>query len=339
MSIGSSDARPLNNTEKAAVTLMSLGKDVAAQVLQHLTEPEVKRISRAFMAVQEVDRETQLDVANEFKMMLSAGETLLVDGREFAKQVISGAFGETAGEGMLEYITGSRKEPIATIIQDVPSNILESFVSSEHPQTVAFLLTKINPDQSAMILQTMEEETQTDILIRIAHLQNVKSDVVDEVREVLRAQLRGSGLNEEEQIGGPKSAADILNFVDRTNEERIITEIEEMYPDLAEQIRDLMFTFDDLRKLDDKGIQTVLKEVPRDQLVLALKKANEDLKEMLFRNISKRAAEMINDDLSSMGPVKLKDVEKAQQGIVDIVRRLEAEGKIALGGGTEEQFI
>jgi flagellar motor switch protein FliG len=331
--------RELSNVEKAALTLMSLGKEVAAKVLQNLTEPEVKRISRAFMAVQEVDRETQLAVSNEFKSMLSAGETLLVDGREFAKAVISGAFGETAGEGMLEYITGSRKEPISAIIQDVPANILQSFVASEHPQTVSFLLTKINPDQAAMILQSMEEETQTDILVRVAHLQNVKSDVVDEVREVLRAQLRGSGLSDEEQVGGPKSAADILNFVDRANEERIITEIEEMYPDLAEQIRDLMFTFEDLKKLDDKGIQAVLKEVPRDQLVLSLKTVSTELRDMLFRNISKRAAEMIGEDLSSMGPTKLKDVEKAQQGIVDIVRRLEAEGKISLGGGVEEQFV
>lgn len=332
-------ARDLSNTEKAALTLMSMGKEVASSVLQHLTEAEVKRISRAFMAVQEVDRETQLKVSNEFRKMASASETMLVDGREFAKTVIADAFGETAGESLLEYITGSRKEPISAIIQDVPPNILNAFVSSEHPQTVAFLLTKINADQAAQILQSMAEETQTDILIRIAHLNNVKSDVVDEVREVLRQQLRGNGLADEEQVGGPKSAAEILNFVDRTNEERIITEIEEMYPDLAEEIRDLMFTFEDLKKLDDKGIQAVLKEVPRDQLVLSLKTSSEDLKEMIFRNISKRAAEMINDDLGALGPVKLKDVEKAQQGVVDIVRRLEAEGKIAMGGGTEEAYV
>jgi len=332
--------RDLSNTEKAALMLMSLGKETASTVLQNLTEPEVKRISRAFMAVQEVDRETQLLVSNEFRKMLNAGETMLVDGREFAKTVIAEAFGETAGESLLEYITGSRKEPISAIIGDVPPNIINAFVGSEHPQTVAFLLTKLNPDQAAGILQSMEEETQTDILIRIAHLQNVKSDVVDEVREVLRQQLRGNGMADEEQVGGPKSAAEILNFVDRTNEERIITEIEEMYPDLAEEIRDLMFTFEDLKKLDDKGIQAVLKEIPRDQLVMSLKTGSEELRELVFKNISKRAAEMINDDMSSMGPVKLKDVEKAQQGVVDIVRRLEAEGKIAVGGGgTEDAYV
>jgi len=332
-------ARDLSNTEKAALTLLTLGKGLASEVLQHLTEQEVKRISRAFMAVSEVDRETQFTVSREFRNMMKAGETLLVDGREFAKEVISEAFGDEAGGGLLEYITGSRKEPISAIISDVPEKILNGFIAAEHPQTVAFLMTKMNPDQAAGVLQKMGEEAQTDILVRIAHLNNVKNDVVDEVREVLRSQLKGSGLSDEEEIGGPKSAADILNFVERTNEARIITEIEEMYPDLAEQIRNLMFTFEDVKKIDDKGVQTVLKEVPRDQLVLSLKTASPELKDLLFRNVSQRAAQMIKEDLDAMGPVKLKDVEKAQQGIVDIVRRLEAEGKIAIGGGAEEAFV
>lgn len=332
-------ARELTATEKAALTLLSLGKDLASAVLTHLNEQEVKRISRAFMSVSEVDRETQLAISREFRNMMKASETLLVDGREFAKDVISGAFGESAGEGLLEYVTGSRKEPISAIFQDIPDKILNSFIAAEHPQTVAFLMTKMNADQAAHVLQTMNEEAQTDILIRIANLNNVKADVIDEVREVLRSQLKGSGLNDEEEVEGPKSAADILNFVDRNNEERILTEIEEMYPELAEQIRNLMFTFEDIRKIDDKGIQTILKEVPRDQLVMALKTASEDLKELLFKNMSQRAAGMIQEDLQAMGPVKLKDVEKVQQGIIDIVRRLEAEGKIAIGGGAEEAFV
>jgi flagellar motor switch protein FliG len=329
----------LTNVEKAALILMSMGKELASQVLQNLNEQEVKRVSRAFMAVHEVDRETQLTVATEFRKMLKASETMLIDGREFAKDVIENAFGETAGEGMLEYITGSRKEPISQIISDVPEKILNAFISAEHPQTVSFLMTKINPDQAAQVLQRLPEEQQTDILIRVANLNNVKADVVDEVREVLRSQLRGNGLNEEEEIGGPKAAADILNFVDRTNEARILTEIEEMYPDMAEQIRNLMFTFEDVKKIDDKGIQAILKEVPRDQLVLGLKTASEGLQDLLFRNVSQRAAEQMREDLSIMGPVKLKDVEKAQQGIVDIVRRLEAEGKISVGGQGAEEFV
>lgn len=330
--------KELNNTEKAALTLMSMGQDIASKVLQNLTELEVKRISRAFISVQEVDRETQLSVSKEFKGMLNAGETLLVDGKEFAKQVIANAFGEAEGENLLEYITGAKKEPISSIIKDVPPNILAQFVMSEHPQTVAFLMTKLSPAQAAEVLGFMTEEAQTEVLIRVANLQNVKSDVVDEVREVLRQQLK-AGVSDEEKAGGPKSAADILNFVERTNEERIITEIEETYPNLAEEIKALMFTFEDLKNLDDKSIQTVLKEIPRDQLVLALKRASEDIKALIFKNISKRAAEMINEDLSSMGPVKAKDVEKAQQGVVDIARKLETEGKISLAAGGEDEYV
>lgn len=331
--------RELSNAEKAALTLLSLGKDLASQVMQNLNEQEVKRISRAFMSVTEVDRETQFTISQEFRRMLQAGDTVLVDGREFAKEVISSAFGESAGEGLLEYITGGKKEPISSIIAEVPEKILHSFIQAEHPQTISFLMTKMNPDQAANVLTHMPEEMQTEVLIRISNLNNVKADVVDEVREVLRSQLRSSDLQEEE-IGGPKSAADILNFVDRNNEARIITEIEEMFPDLAEQIRNLMFTFEDCRKIDDKGIQAVLKEVPRDQLVLGLKTASQDLRDLLFRNVSQRAAQMIKEDLDALGPVKLKDVEKAQQGIVDIVRRLESEGKIVVGGGgAEDQMV
>jgi len=332
--------RELTNTEKAALTLLTLGKELASAVLQNLQEQEVKRISRAFMAVHEVDRETQFQICKEFHQMAKATSTMLVDGREFAKEVIASAFGDQAGEGLLEYISGSKKEPISTIIQDVPEKILNSFIAAEHPQTISFLMTKMNPDQAAAIIQRMPEESQTDVLIRIAHLNNVKSDVLDEVREVLRTQLRGGGLSEEEEVVGPKSAANILNFVERTNEERILSEIEEMYPDLAENIRNLMFTFEDVKKIDDRGIQAVLKEVPRDQLLISLKTASEELRELLFRNMSQRAAQMLTEDLSSMGPVKLKDVEKAQQSIVDTVRRLEAEGKIAVGGGgAEDQFV
>lgn len=331
--------RELSNTEKAALTLLSLGKELAAQVMQHLNENEVKRISRAFMSVSEVDRETQFDISQQFRRMLKAGDTMLVDGREFAKDVIASAFGDTVGEGLLEYISGSRKEAISAIIAEVPEKILHGFIAAEHPQTVAFLMTKMNPDQAANVLKHMSEEMQTDVLVRISNLNTVKADVVDEVREVLRSQLRSSDLQDEE-IGGPKSAADILNFVDRNSEERIITEIEEMFPDLAEQIRNLMFTFEDIKKVDDKGVQTVLKDVPREQLVLALKTASADLQDLIFRNVSQRAAEMIREDLGALGPVKLKDVEKAQQGIVDVVRKLEAEGKIVInGGGAEDQMV
>jgi flagellar motor switch protein FliG len=331
--------RALTNTEKAAVVLMSLGKDGAAGVMKFLNESEVKKLSRAFMNVQEVDRQLQGRIAREFQNMLQASEKLVVDGKDFARDVISQAFGSDAGDSLLEYITGSKKEPLSTLLADIPQNIVDNFIQSEHPQTIAFLLTKMTPEQAAGMLCKMPEELQTESLLRVSQLEHVKADVIDEVREVLRGQLRGVSMREEEELGGPKAAADILNFVDRNNEERIITEIEEQFPELAEEIRNLMFTFEDVAKIDDKSIQTVLKEVPRESLVLALKTASDELKNLLFRNISQRAAQMLQEDLETMGPTKLKDVEKAQQTIVDIIRRLEAEGKIQIAGGGEDVLV
>lgn len=331
--------KELTNPEKAALTLLSLGKEVAASIMQHLDEQEVKRISRAFLSVSEVDRETQFSTSCDFLRMLKAGDTMVVDGREFAKSVISSAFGEGQSESLLEYIAGAKKQPIGSIIADVPEKLLYSFVTAEHPQTVAFLMTMMNPEQSAIVLRQMQPEMQTDILIRISNLTNVSAIVIDEVREVLRGQIRSGDLQEED-IGGPKSAADILNFIDRNSEERILAEIEETFPDIAERIRTLMFTFEDIKKIDDKGVQTVLKDVPREQLVLALKTASAELKELLYRNVSQRAAEMIKEDLEALGPVKLKDVEKSQQSIVDLVRKLEGEGKIFIqGGGGGDQLV
>lgn len=324
----------LGPLEKAAIVLMSLGKSQAAEVMKYLSETEVKKLSRAFMGVQEVSRDLQQQVAGEFRQMLKAAETLVVDGQEFAKDVISSAFGEEAGDSLLDYISGSRKEPIASILNDIPENMIENFIQIEHPQTIAFLLTKMHPEMAARMLARLPEEMQVDVIVRLSHLNNVKTEVVDEIREVFRGHLRGAGARDEEVVGGPKSAANILNLVERANEERILSDIEESWPELAEQIRNLMFTFEDLKKLDDRSVQTVLKEVPREQLVLSLKTASPGLKDLLFRNISQRAAQMLQEDLETLGPTKLKDVEKAQQAIIDVIRKLEGEGKIAVGGGS-----
>ena len=332
-------ARELTNQEKAALALLSLGKELSTQVMQSLSEQEVKAVSRAFLSVSGVDRETQFRNARDLLKMLKASDTLLVDGREFARSVISGAFGEAESEGLLEYISGAKKQPIGSIIGEVPQKALFPFISAEHPQTIAFLMTMMNPDQAAIVLKQMQPEMQSDVLIRISNLSNIKTEVVDQVRDVLRDQLRSGDLQDEE-IGGPQAAANILNFIDRTNEERIITEIEESLPELAERIRGLMFTFEDIKRVDDKGVQAVLKDIPREQLVVALKTASAELRDLIFRNVSQRAAEMIKEDLEALGPVKLRDVEKAQQGIVDVVRKLESEGKLIIGGGSgEDQLV
>ncbi|MDD2943338.1 MAG: flagellar motor switch protein FliG [bacterium] len=329
----------LSNIEKAALILLSLGSDQAAKVMTHLSETEVKRLSRAFMGVQRVERDVQVSVNNEFRRMLQAADSLVVDGREFARDVISSAFGSDAGDTLLDYITGSKKEPLSTLLADIPANIADNFLQAEHPQTIAFLLSKMKPDQAAYMLGKMPEELQTEVLVRVSQLEYVKGDVVDDVREVVRSQLRGVSMREDDDLGGPKCAADILNFVERSNEERIITEIEELNGELAEEIRNLMFTFEDLKRLDDKGVQTLLKDLPRDRLVISMKTASDDLKGLIFRNMSTRAVAMLKEDLESLGPLKLKDVEKAQQEVIDVVRRLEGEGKLQISGGASDEVL
>jgi len=329
----------LSSSEKAALTLMSLGKQQAAEVMKFLTEQEVKKLSRTFLQVQEVKREKQQDVALEFHRMLRAAEKMVVDGREFAKDVIESAFGEEESEGMLSYISGQKKEPLNTLLNEIPQTMVEAFMSSEHPQTVAFLLCKMKPERAAELLAELPEEAQTEVMVRIAQLELVKGDVIDEVREVLRNQIRGSEMGAEEELGGPKAAADILNFVDRNAEERILGDLEESVPELAEDLRNLMFTFEDVAKIDERGIQALLKEIPREDLVIALKTASDSLKELLFGNVSQRAADMLREDLETLGPTKLKDVVKAQQGIVDTVRRLEAEGKLVIAGGGGDDVL
>lgn len=329
-----------STVQKAAVVMMSLGTEQAAEVMKYLNENEVKKLSRAFTAVQELDRDVQRDISLEFHKMLKAAEKMVVDGREFAKEVIESAFGEDVAESLVATLAGKNQESLATLISDMPQNLAENFLQSEHPQTISFILSKMPAQKAAEMMLSLSEELQTDVLVRISKLEQVKRDVVDEVCEVIKNQVRGITVGGGEDLGGPKACAQILNFIDKTVEERILTEVEDTHPELAEEIRNLMFTFEDMLKIDDRSIQTILKDVQREQLVLALKTASPELRELLFKNMSQRAAEMLRDDLDSLGPTKVKDVEKAQQGVVDIIRRLEAEGKIQLSSGSaEDAFV
>ncbi|MDR2337374.1 MAG: flagellar motor switch protein FliG [Deltaproteobacteria bacterium] len=325
--------KKISSTQKAAIILMSLGKDQAAEVMRFLSESEVKKISRAFMEVQEVQREIQQEIATEFRKMLTAANKLVIDGQEFAKDVIAAAFGSEGGDSLLDYMKGSKKESLTSIIGDIPENILDTIIAGEHPQTVAFILTKMLPDQAARTVARLEEELRFDVMRRLSTMENVKAEVVDEVREILRGYIKGGG-QEEENVGGPKVAASILNLIDKNIENQIFEDLEETNPELASEIKSLMFTFEDIVGFDDRTMQTILKDVPRETLVLAIKTASPELKTLIFKNMSQRAGQMLKEDLEVMGPTKLKDVEKAQQSIIDLIRKLEGEGKIVIGGGT-----
>jgi len=337
-------AQELDKVQKAAVFFMSLGKEEAAEIIKHLPDSDVRKLSKAFVSLKELQRTTQLDIASEFQQLLvgSQEDVVAIDGTDFARDIVENVFKSRGknSDSLLDFINNSQKEPLAAVIADIPDMVIESLITSEHPQTIAFLLTVVKPALAAKMLAKMTEELQVDVLVRVSNLSHVKQEVVDEVREALQSQRSEEIETAEDGVDGTKVVAEILNLVGRENEERLLTELEELYPETAEQIRNLMFTFEDLLKLDDRAMQGVLKEIPREKLVMSLKLASSDLSALIFRNMSQRAAQMIQEDLESLGPQKRKDVEAAQQEVIDVVRRLEAEGKIQLAtGGADDQMI
>jgi len=223
---------------------------------------------------------------------------------------------------------------------DVAPAALAQLLAHEHPQVIAFVIAQLEPRQAAEVLGALPEALAPDIIRRVADLQNISDEMLTEVREVLQVQVEGlERVNRGSKLKGPKLAAEILNSADRELETRIFTQLEADVPDVADSIRNLMFTFEDLIRLDNRGMQVVLKEVPREDLMLALKTASPAMRDKIFGNISQRAAEILQEDMGSMGPVRLKDVEKAQANIVGIVRRLEEEQKITLGGSGEDALV
>jgi flagellar motor switch protein FliG len=330
----------LKNTDKAALILMSLGKERAAEILKHLGEQDAKRVSKALLTINNIDRETQLGVVTEFQKLLKAGDKVVVDGLNFAQSLLANAFGDTGDKTLHDYITGTRKEAISSILADVPEKLLVQFIKAEQPQTIAFLLTKMNAQQAAHVLESLSEEEQSDILLRISRLRAIRSEVLDEVREILLKTIQTAEFVNEETIDGSKTAATLVNKMNKATQERLFKALETQVPEIAHEIRGLLFTFEDLVKLDTKGMRELLKEIPRDQLIIALKKTSQKVSNFFFRNMSTRAVAMLKEELESLGQIKIKDVENAQRKIAETAQRLEAEGTITVNSNdSAESYV
>ncbi|MFN3454347.1 MAG: flagellar motor switch protein FliG, partial [Pseudobdellovibrio sp.] len=225
-------------------------------------------------------------------------------------------------------------------LEMVDAKSLSTFLVNEHPQTVSVILAHLEPEKKGDVLRRLPENLQTEVVLRMAHLDNVDPELIAEIDRVLKHQLAATSTVEQSILGGVQPVAEMLNVMDKNSEQTIMSRLEEKDPLLAEEIRKLMFVFEDISKIDDKGIQVLLKEIPNEKLLLALKTANEEIKTKIFKNISARAAEMLKEDLSNMGPARLSDVEAAQQEIVNVARRLESEGKIMIArGGSEDAIV
>ncbi len=325
--------------EKAAVFLMSLGEEIAAEVLRHMGPKEVQQVGVAMASLPHVSKEEVQAVLGEFIETVKTETALGLGAEEYVRNVLVNALGEEKAGGMIDRILLGGNTKGLESLKWMDARGVYELIRLEHPQIIAIVLSYLDSDQAAAVLAEFPENVQSDLLLRIATLEGVQPAAMQELNEILEQQLRGGGSVQSAAMGGVKTAANILNFVDSSLEEKIMEKVKEVDEELSQQIEDLMFVFDNLAEVDDRGIQTLLREVSTDSLVLALKGADEAVKEKIFKNMSSRAAEMLKDDLEAKGPVKVSEVEAAQKEILAIARRLADEGQIVLGGAGGEEMI
>ena len=326
-----------NGIQKAAILLIALGPEKSASIFKHLKEDEIEELTLEIANTRSVSPQTKESVLNEFYQVCLAQQYIAEGGIGYAKELLDKALGSDKAQEVITKLTASLQvRPFEFVRKTDPSQVL-NFIQDEHPQTIAMILSYLSPSQSAMILGALTPEKQADVAKRIAKMDRTSPDVIKEVERVLERKL-SSLLNQDYTIvGGVDAIVGILNTVDRGTEKHIMESLEIEEPELADEIRKKMFVFEDILLLDDRAIQRVLRDVDNNDLAVALKGANEEVQNVIFKNLSKRLAAMIREDMEFMGPVRMKDVEEAQQKIVGIIRKLEdsAEIVISRGGGDE----
>ena len=323
--------------QKAAILLIALGPERSADIFKHLKEDEIEELTLEIANTRSVSPQTKESVLNEFYQVCLAQQYIAEGGIGYAKELLDKALGSDKAQEVITKLTASLQvRPFEFVRKTDPSQVL-NFIQDEHPQTIAMILSYLSPAQSAMILGALTPEKQADVAKRIAKMDRTSPDVIKEVERVLERKL-SSLINQDYTIvGGVDAIVGILNTVDRGTEKHIMESLEIEEPELADEIRKKMFVFEDILLLDDRAIQRVLRDVDNNDLAVALKGANEEVQNVIFKNLSKRLAAMIREDMEFMGPVRMKDVEEAQQKIVGIIRKLEdsAEIVISRGGGDE----
>jgi flagellar motor switch protein FliG len=328
----------MTGIEKTALLLNVLGNNVTARIFQKMKDNDVKRLVNVMGQVQKVPIPVVKQVLEDFYSEIAEEEKIIfghATGRDFILETLGEDRARTV-LGQLSVVEGSRT---LEALELVDSRTLANFLISEHPQTIALVLAHLEPNKKCDVLKRLPENIQTEVVLRIANLDFISPSLIAQVDEVLKQELATLGSIDTQQLGGVQPIADMLNVMDKSSEQNIMARVEEKDPQLAEEIRKLMFVFEDIVFIDDRGMQSLLKEVPNDKLVIALKTAPDEIKEKIFKNISKRAGDLLKDDLESLGPVKLSDVEGAQQEIVNVAKRLEAEGKLMISRGGDSDAL
>ncbi len=332
-------ADKLGGVERAAVLLMSIGEELAAEVLKHLGPKEVQRVGTTIATLKDVSSAQVTGVVEDFLDTVERHTSLGVDSENYLRNTLEQALGEDKAGAIIDRIMLGGKVHGLESLKWMDARTVAEMIRFEHPQIIAIILAYLDGDQSAGVIAGLPEKTRADVLMRIATLDAVQPAALAELNAVLERQIAGAPSVQSASVGGTKVAADILNFVDSAVEAELMEQLKEIDGDLGQQIQDLMFVFDNLGDLDDPAVQTLLREVSSENLMLALKGADETMKEKFFRNMSKRAAEMMRDDLEAKGPVRVSEVEAAQKEIVGIARRLSDEGQIALSSGGGDEFV
>ncbi len=333
------DGGKLSGTERAAVLLMSLGDDMAADVLKLMGPKEVQKIGGAMANMTNITKQEVTTVLDEFVQVVDDQTALGIDSEDRVKKMLTRALGEEKAGGLIDRILLGRSSKGLEALKWMDSRSVAEVIRLEHPQIIAIVLAYLDSDHAAEVLGQMPDRLRPDILMRIASLDGIPPQALHELDGIMEKQFSGNNNVKSSSVGGVKCAANILNFMDSSNESEVMENIQEVDAELGDKIQDLMFVFDNLSEIDDRGIQALLREVSSESLILAMKGADEELKEKIFKNMSKRASEMLRDDLEAKGPVRLSEVETAQKEILTIARRLADSGEIVLGGAGQEQFV
>lgn len=332
----------LNGRQKAAILLIALGVEAASVLARHFSEQEIELITKEMASLRDVPAHIMDRVVIDFYDMIRAREYVAQGGVEYARRLLEQALGPKKAQELIDRIERSSRLSGFDFLRHAHPNQILNMIQNEHPQTIALILSFIAPAQAARVILGLPDDIQKEVVYRMATMEQVQAELLNEVEKALEFELESmESSHATAEAGGVKAVAEILNMAGRTAEKMILDEIEARNPDLADKIRDLMFTFDDLVYLDDRSIQRVLKEVDTRQMALALKGASEEVKDKIFRNMSERAATILREEMEYMGPVRVRDVEEAQRQIATMVRTLEEEGEIVIsrGGGSEEILV
>ncbi|MCH1623786.1 flagellar motor switch protein FliG [Fredinandcohnia quinoae] len=329
----------LTGKQKAAILLISLGPDVSASVYKHLSEEEIEKLTLEISGVRKVDAAAKEQIMEEFHQIALAQDYITQGGIGYAKTVLEKALGQEQASVIINRLTSSLQvKPFDFARKADPGQIL-NFIQNEHPQTIALILSYLDSTQAAQILSELPQDVQADIARRIAIMDSTSPEIINEVEQILERKLSATVTHDYTQTGGIEAVVEVLNGVDRATERTILDALEIQDPELAEEIKKRMFVFEDIVTLDNRAIQRVIRDVENEDLMLSLKVASEEVKDIVFKNMSSRMVETFKEEMEFMGPVRLRDVEEAQTRIVSVIRRLEEAGEIVIARGGGDDII